>query len=145
MASRELKTRLTNASVTEFLEAVEGDARRADGHTLLALMGRATGQEPRMWGASIVGFGSYSYCDSSGRQHSWMATGFSPRKTAMSIYIMPGFSRYRSLLERLGPHKTGKSCLYVKRLSDIDQTVLEDLVTRSYRDITEKYGDGAKN
>ena len=93
-----------------------------------------------MWGTSIVGFGEYHYKYESGREGDFLITGFSPRKSAFTIYIMPGFARYEALMDKLGKHRTGKSCLYINRLDDVDLSVLEELVTRSVEYMTEKYG-----
>lgn len=125
-----MKTKPTKASVTAFLNGVD-EARRADCRTLVRIMKRATGSSPTMWGPSIVGFGSYHYCYDSGREGDWFLVGFSPRKRDLTLYIMAGFSRYNALLATLGKHKTGRSCLYIKRLSDIDLDVLTELVQRS--------------
>ncbi|MGD2115652.1 MAG: DUF1801 domain-containing protein [Acidobacteriota bacterium] len=127
----EPKTRPTDASVREFLDGVEDETKRRDSETLLEIMGRITGEEPTMWGGSIIGFGSYHYRYASGREGDWFLTGFSPRKQSFSLYIMSGFRGYDELLDRLGKHKTGKSCLYVKRLEDVDLAVLEELIERS--------------
>ena len=135
-----LKTTPTEASVDAFLDAVEDDARREDCRTVLDLMQRVTGEPPQMWGASIVGFGSYHYVYESGREGDWFLTGFAPRKRNLTLYIMAGFSDYDELMARLGKHKTGKSCLYVNRLADIDMEVLEDLVGQSVAHMREVYG-----
>lgn len=127
----ELKTRPTDASVARFLDGVPDAAMRDDCRALVAMMEKASGEPPRMWGSSIVGFGSYHYKYDSGREGDWFLTGFAPRKQDLTLYIMPGFERYGELLGRLGRHKTGKSCLYIKRLADVDLDVLEELVTRS--------------
>lgn len=127
----ELKTKVTDESVAAFLAKVEDPARRADCEAVLAMMQHATGCAPKMWGASIVGFGKYAYKYASGRTGEWPVTGFSPRKNDLTLYIMPGFTRYDALMKRLGKHKTGKSCLYLKRLADVDTTVLEELITAS--------------
>jgi hypothetical protein len=126
----ELKTKPNKASVETFLESV-GEARRQDCRTLVKIMKRVTKAEPVMWGRSIVGFGSYHYKYESGREGNWFLAGFSPRKQDLTLYIMAGFDRYQELLGKLGKHKTGKSCLYVKRLADIDLKVLEELVSAS--------------
>jgi hypothetical protein len=131
MAQQELKTRPTGQSVEAFLDAVPDAARRADCAWLLAAMRRATGAEPRMWGPSIVGFGVYRYKYESGREGEWPVIGFSPRRQDLSVYIMPGFERFGALLDKLGRHRTGKSCLYLKRLADVDTAVLEQLIARS--------------
>ena len=127
----EAKTGKTKASVKAFLDAVTDDQRRADALLLKRMMGRITGKRAAMWGDSIVGFGSYRYEYASGRSGDWPLTGFSPRKGAMSIYVMSGFGGQDALLKRLGKFKTGKACLYVKRLEDVDLAVLEQLITRS--------------
>lgn len=127
----ENKTKPSDLSVEDFLDTIENDMRRADGFSLLSMMREITGEPAVMWGPSIVGFGSYRYRYESGREGTWMLTGFSPRKAHLVLYIMPGFSEYGSLLARLGAYKTGKSCLYIKRLSDIDMTVLEELIALS--------------
>ncbi|RPI31712.1 MAG: DUF1801 domain-containing protein [Actinomycetota bacterium] len=135
----ELKTRPSGASVEAFLQGVADEARREDCRTLLALMRRVTGAEPEMWGPSIIGFGTYHYVYASGREGDWFLTGFSPRKRDLTLYIMAGFSAYDDLLARLGPHKTGKSCLYVKRLGDLDLEALEALVVASVKHMREAY------
>lgn len=136
-----LKTRRTKASVAAFLEAVPDDRKREDSLVLVAMMQRATGHSPAMWGTSLVGFGEYSYTNSSGREAGWFLTGFSPRKAALTIYIMPGFSGSESLLEGLGRHKVGKSCLYVKRLADIDLSALDLLISTSVETMRTRYGE----
>ena len=127
----ELKTKATQASVSEFLNAVEDDERRKDCKTVAKIMQKATGAKPKMWGPSIIGFGDHHYKYASGRELDWFLTGFSPRKKDLTLYIMPGFARYNDLMASLGKHSTGKSCLYIKRLSDVDTNVLEKLVTES--------------
>lgn len=131
----ELKTRPTGASVEQFLAKVPDAERRADCHTVLELMRRVTREEPRMWGPSMVGFGTYHYKYASGQEGDWFLTGFSPRKSDLTLYITPGLHRYGGLLQRLGKHKTGKSCLYLKRLADVDLEVLETLIRNAHRDI----------
>jgi hypothetical protein len=126
----ELKTKPTTASVSDFLASVDPD-RREDCLTIAKIMTKATGAKPRMWGPSIVGFGDHHYKYESGRELDWFLTGFSPRKNDLTLYIMPGFERYAELMAALGKHKTGKSCLYIKRLADVDLTVLETLVESS--------------
>ncbi|HYN86921.1 MAG TPA: DUF1801 domain-containing protein, partial [Ardenticatenaceae bacterium] len=125
------KMKPTPASVEAFLNGVEDETKRADCYALLALMREVTGQEPRLWGDSIVGFGSYHYRYASGREGDSPLTGFSPRKQNLTIYITAGFDAYDELLDRLGRFKIGKSCLYVKRLDDVDRNVLRDLVRES--------------
>lgn len=125
------KMKPTPASVEAFLNGVEDETKRADCYALLALMREVTGEEPRIWGDSIVGFGSYHYRYASGREGDSPLTGFSPRKQNLTIYITAGFDAYDELLDRLGRFKIGKSCLYVKRLDDVDRNVLRDLVRES--------------
>jgi hypothetical protein len=127
----ELKTKPTNRSVAGFLKSIKDAARRKDCQTVLGIMRRATGAPPRMWGPSIVGFGEYEYRYESGRALAWFLTGFSPRKQNLTLYIMPGFQRYPDLMAKLGKHSTGKSCLYLKRLDDVDLKVLSQLVKES--------------
>ena len=126
----ELKTQKNDASVTDFLNGVD-EKRREDCFALVELMEAATGAPAKMWGTSIVGFGSYHYKYASGREGDWMITGFSPRKQNLTLYIMSGFEEYDSLLAKLGKHSTGKSCLYIKRLADVDTDVLRQLVEAS--------------
>jgi hypothetical protein len=134
----DLKTRPTGGDVDAFVRAIADETRREDCLKLLELMGRVTGVAPRMWGSSIVGFGSYHYQYASGREGDWFLTGFSPRKRDLTLYIMAGFEGYGDLLARLGPHRTGKSCLYVKRLADLDLEVLEALVAASVKHMQER-------
>lgn len=129
-------TRPTDEDVTGFVESVEHPVRRRDAGRLVELMSRVTGEPPRMWGPSIVGFGSYHYRYASGREGDMCAVGFSPRKAATTLYLMDGAERYPELLGRLGPHTTGKSCLYVKDLDAVDAGVLEEMVRRSYAAVT---------
>ena len=127
----ELKTKKNNASVSAFLATVEDDQKRRDCKAVVKIMKEVTGARPKMWGASIVGFGSYHYKYASGREGDWMLTGFSPRKQNLTLYIMDGFKGRAALMKKLGKHKTGKSCLYVKKLEDIEMDVLRELITRS--------------
>ena len=135
----ENKTKPTRAGVTAFLDSVEDRQKRADCRKVAAMMRRATGKRAKMWGASIVGFGTYHYQYDSGREGDFMLTGFSPRKQALTVYVMPGFSKYGSLMKKLGKYKTGKSCLYIKRLADVDERVLEQLIGKSVKDMRGKY------
>jgi hypothetical protein len=135
----ELKTRPTRESVTEFLAGIEDLQQRADAKKVAAMMRRATGKRAKMWGASIVGYGNYHYRYASGREGDFMVTGFSPRKQALTVYIMPGFSSFGELMKKLGRYKTGKSCLYIKRLSEVDENVLEKLIVESVRHMRNKY------
>ena len=134
----ELKTKQSDESVEEFLDAIPDEEKRRDCFALLQLMQQVTGAAPRMWGSSIVGFGSYHYRYESGREGDWFLTGFSPRKRDLTLYIMAGFSRYDELMKRLGKHQTGKSCLYVKRLADLDRATLKELVQRSVEHMARK-------
>ncbi len=127
----ELKTKLNDGDVIAFLNTVADERKRQDCFAVLDLMRRVTGAEPKMWGDSIVGFDSYRYAYASGRSGDWMLTGFSPRAQNITLYIMAGFDQYDALLARLGKYKTGKSCLYIKRLADVDTAVLEALVAAS--------------
>lgn len=127
----EMKTKPNNQSVTAFLNAVPNEKKRQDSFVILDLMQQVTGKEPKMWGDSIVGFGSYHYKYVSGREGDMFLTGFSPRKQSLTLYIMSGFSEYEALLSRLGKHKTGKSCLYIKKIEDIDLPTLRELVRQS--------------
>ena len=127
----ELKTKKNDRSVAAFLDGIENERKQEDARTIVKLMEEITGAEPAMWGESIIGFGSYHYTYASGREGDWFLTGFSPRKQNLTLYIMAGFDEYEPLLARLGKHKTGKSCLYVNKLDDIDLDVLRTLVRRS--------------
>lgn len=135
----ENKTRATKASVTAFMNAIEDRQKRADARKLAAMMRRATGKRARMWGPSIVGYGTYHYKYESGREGDFMVAGFSPRKQALTVYIMAGFGRFDALLKNLGKYKTGKCCLYIKRLSDVDETVLEKLIVESVKYMRKNY------
>lgn len=126
------KTVPTDADVLAFVDAVEHPVRRRDAHRLLELYGRVTGEEPRMWGPSIVGYGRYHYRYASGREGDASAAGFSPRRSSTTVYLADGFDAYGDLLARLGPHTTSVSCLYVKDLEKVDLTVLEEILRRSW-------------
>ncbi len=131
----EAKTKKTPLSVEEFLALVEGAERRADAQAVCALMREVTGVEPVMWGPSIVGFGEYHYVYASGRKGDWPAVGFSPRKSALTLYLSEGFDDNTELLARLGKHTTSKVCLYLKRLSDVDTKVLKELVRQGFDEL----------
>lgn len=124
----ENKTRPTGASVNEFLEGVANDTRRRDAHTVLEMMKRVTGEEPQMWGPSIIGFGIQHYRYESGREGDVPRVGFSPRKANLALYVLTGTESEAGLLARLGKHKRGVSCLYINKLADVDMRVLEDLI-----------------
>ena len=136
----ELKTTPNDANVQAFLDGVEDEKKRQDAYAILELMKEVSGEPPKMWGPSIVGFGAYHYKYDSGREGDWFLTGFSPRKQNLTLYIMAGFSRYDDLMGRLGKYKTGKSCLYIKKLEDVDQGVLKELVEESVGYMRERYG-----
>jgi hypothetical protein len=125
------KTRPTKLSVTMFIDALTDPARRGDAKALVKLMQKAAGEKPKLWGPSIIGFGSYHYKYDSGREGDMPLIGFSPRKAATVLYIMSGLSDSEALLARLGKHTTGKGCLYIRKLADVDQGVLEALIVKS--------------
>ena len=139
MAQANNKTRPTDDCVEDFLNSVEHAGRREDSFEMLEIMTRLSGQQPVLWG-SIVGFGQYHYKYDSGREGDMFLTGFSPRKTALTAYIMGGFTAYDDLMSRLGKYKIGKSCLYITRLSNVDRSVLEDLIGQSLTYMRDKYG-----
>ena len=135
----ENKTQPTKASVAQFLNSIEDERKRRDAKRIDKLFREVTGEKPVMWGPSIIGYGTYHYRYASGREGDCMRLGFSPRKQNLTLYIMPGFDRYDSLLEELGKHTTGKSCLYVKRLDDIDLDVLADLAREAWDEMNRRY------
>lgn len=135
----ELKTKKTTASVRTFLAAVADEATRKDCAALVKLMTRVTGTPAAMWGTSIVGFGAYDYTYASGRTGTWPLVGFSPRRQSLTLYIMAGFARYPVLMKKLGRWKSGKSCLYLRSLADVDGAVLEELVTESVAHMRQLY------
>ena len=127
----ELKTKQNEQSVEAFLNGIADEKKRQDCLTVLELMKKITANEPKMWGNSIVGFGSYHYKYASGREGDWFLTGFSPRKQNLTLYIMPGFARYDDLMSKLGRFKTGKSCLYINKIEDVELQTLKELVRQS--------------
>lgn len=129
----ELKTKPTKASVVTFLNKATDEARRKDCEAVIEMMKEATGAEPEMWGPSIVGFGRYHYKSKSGREGEWMLMGFSPRKSDLTLYIMPGFHEYQNFMPKLGKYKTGKSCLYLKKLADVDSNVLRRILKQAVK------------
>lgn len=129
------KTQPTDMDVSHFLNAVEPDRRRQDALRLDAIFRQVTGFDPVMWGPSIVGYGRYHYTYATGRQGDFLATGFAPRKASLSVYIMPGYADFGEILGRLGKHKTGRSCLYINKLADIDEDALRDLIRAGLRDL----------
>jgi hypothetical protein len=133
----ELKTTPNDRKVEAFLNTVEDEKKRQDSFTILNLMQEATGEKPVMWGDSIIGFGNYHYKYKRGREGDWFVTGFSPRKQNLTLYIMPGFGHYDALLSKLGKYKTGKACLYIKKIEDVDLDALSQLVTASVKHVAE--------
>ena len=136
----ENKTKPTRASVTEFINSIDDPQKRADARKVAAMMRKSTGKRAKMWGSSMVGFGQYHYRYASGREGNFFLTGFSPRKSALTVYIMPGFEGYRKQMEKLGPHKTGKSCLYLKNLASVDRNALEEIIRDSVSVMKKRYG-----
>ena len=135
----ENKTRPTDASVMDFITAVENNTRREDSLVLLERFNQLTGMSPRLWGPSLIGYGEYHYKYDSGREGDYFLTGFSPRKSAMTVYVMPGFSEFQSELNRLGPHKHSSSCLYITRLARVDMDVLDEIVTKGVEIMRQRY------
>ena len=138
----ENKTKATDASVDDYLNAVTPEKKRADSFVLKDMMARASGFAPKMWGDSMVGYGAYHYKYESGREGDFFITGFAPRKQNLVVYVMPGFSEYSALMERLGKFRTGKSCLYINKLADVELDVLEEIVRLSVIWMQAKYGAG---
>lgn len=136
------KTTVTAVTPSDFIRSLEHPQRQADAKTLLTFFRRVTGWKPKMWGSSIVGFGSYHYRYESGREGDMLVTGFSPRKASLVLYIMPGYQDLGEKLQRLGKHRIGKSCLYIKRLDDVDMTVLEEIVQQGVAHIRANYSAG---
>lgn len=135
----ENKTVPTDQDVEQFLNSVEDERKRQDSFTILELMKQITGEEPKMWGSSMVGFGSYHYKYDSGREGDMMLTGFSPRKQNLTLYLMGGFEQHEELLKKLGKHTLGKGCLYIKRLSDVDMPTLKTLIEESFKYAQDKH------
>ena len=131
----EAKTKPTKEKVKDFLNKVPDAARREDCFAVAKMMEDITGEKPRMWGPSIVGFGTYHYKYASGHEGEWPVAAFSPRKTDLTLYLMPGYENRAELMSQLGKHKTGKSCLYIKRLSDIHIPTLKKLIKASVKDL----------
>jgi uncharacterized protein DUF1801 len=131
----ELKTKATDASVDKFLASVKDPAKRQDCLTVVSLMRQVTKADPKMWGSSIIGFGNYRYVYESDRELDWFLVGFSPRKEALTLYLMPGSARYAELMRKLGKYKTGRACLYIKNLDDVDEGVLKSLVQESVKQV----------
>jgi Domain of unknown function (DU1801) len=135
----EMKTTRNNASTSAFIGEITDPLKRKDCRELMKIMHRITNKRARMWGSSIVGYGSYHYKYESGREGDLMITGFSPRKQNLSIYFMQGFKKYKDLTEKLGKHKLGRSCLFIKKLDDVNRDILETLLTRSVEDMRSRY------
>jgi Domain of unknown function (DU1801) len=134
----ELKTKPTAESVAAFIEKISDKTRREDCQAVIEIMKDVTKEEPEMWGPSIVGFGRYRYQYPNGREAEWMMTGFSPRKGDLTLYIMGGFESSPDLMKRLGKHKTGKSCLYIKKLAEVDLKALKELVKKSVKQMADR-------
>ena len=132
----QIKTKQNDQSVEDFLNEIADEKKRQNSFTILELMKKATGQEPKMWGANIVGFGSYNYKYESGREGEWFLAGFAPRKTNLTLYIMSGFSKYTELLAKLGKHKTGNSCLHINKTEDVNLDVLREMIEKSVDAVT---------
>jgi len=137
--AKENITQENDGNVTAFLSAIENDQKREDCISIAEMMGELSGEPPKIWGKAIIGFGRYHYRYDSGREGEAMRVGFSPRAQNIVLYIMPGFDRYELLMTRLGKHKTGKSCLYIKKLADIDVGVLRELIAQSLQVMQERY------
>ena len=132
MAKYELKTKQNDMDVKTFLASVEHPVRREDGHVLYDMMGEITGETPRMWGDSLVGYGTYHYKSSSGQEGDWPLIGFSPRKANLSLYVLNAYGEPEPLLEKLGKHKKGVGCLYINKLADVDLEVLRQLIKNAW-------------
>ena len=133
------KTVENDSSVENFINSIDNQQKRRDSWDLIAMMQEITGCQPKMWGTSLVGFGSYHYKYDSGREGDMLVTGFSPRKTAMTLYVMPGFEEFEEQLAKLGPYKTGKSCLYLKNLAVVDREVLKEIISTSIDIMKSRY------
>ena len=134
----ELKTKKNDKDVRAFLDGVEHKKRKEDSLMLHELMNEALGIEPSMWGDSIVGYGSYHYKSKSGQEGDWFVTGFSPRKQSMTVYILPGLSKFEAELDKLGKHKVGKGCIYINKLEDVNTDVLMNIVRKAFVDMEGK-------
>lgn len=136
----ELKTKPNDASVIDFLDTIEDETKRDDSYEIMNMMQEVTGDQPKMWGGAIIGYGTYHYKYASGREGDWMKIGFSPRKQNISIYLMAGVEQHPELLEKVGKYKNGKSCFYIKKLDDVDRDILRQLMVASLKRIEEIYG-----
>lgn len=139
MAKNQNKTVENDDSVDAFLSTIEDEQKVADTRAIMAMMAEATGEPPKMWGGSIIGYGKYHYKYDSGREGDFMLVGFSPRKANISLYIMPGYGEFQEQIDKLGKVKTGKSCVYIKKLDKIDTDALRDLIQQSVTYMKEKY------
>mgnify|MGYP003474276850 FL=1 len=138
--SGNIKTKVSDASVADFINSVDNETRRMDGFALLEMFATITGQQPKMWGTSIIGFGQYHYKSERSKQEGdWPITGFSPRKQNLTLYVMNDLHDYAELLSKLGKHKTTRGCLYLNKLSDVDQAVLRMLIKQSYKDMKQAH------
>ena len=135
----ENKTQPTDQSVADFIASIDHPTRQADARTLDALFRDNTGWVPRMWGPTIIGYGQYHYTYESGRSGNFLATGFSPRRANLSIYIMPGYTDFQHILDRLGKHKLGKSCLSINKLADVDLDAVADLIRAGLNDLGKRW------
>jgi hypothetical protein len=133
MAKAENKTKETRASVEKFLNGIKDEKKREDSFKILKMMKQITKSEPKMWGSSMVGFGNYHYKYASGREGDWFLTGFSPRKQSLTLYMMSYLEKHENILKRLGKYKTGKGCLYIKQLEDVDMKVLKELISTTVK------------
>ena len=133
MAEAENKTKETRASVEKFLNGIKDEKKREDSFKILKMMKQITKSEPKMWGSSMVGFGNYHYKYASGREGDWFLTGFSPRKQSLTLYMMSYLEKHENILKRLGKYKTGKGCLYIKQLEDVDMKVLKELISTTVK------------
>lgn len=135
----EIKTKLTDASALDFINEISDEKKRIDSLTLLKLFEKVTKEKPRMWGSSIIGFGSYHYkSERSSQQGDWMLTGFSPRKQNLTLYLMHGIGEEKELLQKLGKNKVSVGCLYINKLADVDLTVLEALIKKSFEEMKKR-------
>jgi hypothetical protein len=134
----EIKTKVGQENITDFLNTITPEQKKKDAFQLLELFQKITGLTPQLWGGAIVGFGKYDYQQKGGQKGEWFLTGFSPRKSNISIYLMAGFEPYESLLKQLGKHKTGMGCLYINKLSDIDISILEQIARASFEEMKKK-------
>ena len=137
----DLKTKPNDGDVHAFIEALENDRKRDDSKILLKLIGEITGEQPKMWGDSIVGYGNYHYVYETGREGDWFLAGFSPRKQSITIYMMGGFDGQDEMLEKLGKHKKSVGCLYIKKLADVDMSTLEKMIKKSVETLKKRYAE----